>query len=253
MKQQLPDYYAVLNVSEDADALTIKLAYRKLVLEWHPDRHQGRQCVVQEAKIREINVAYEVLNDPSQRKIYDLRTGKGSKKPMHSLLADMDETLALAQRLLGLLASRTPAAETPQAAPPPIAAEPLTVAQGDSSTAAGSDSGKLNHATCINKGSQKRDDFPVSANHRSQEPSSPVKKENVAGAEPEVSYLVYLVRAATFVAATQEPPKKDQENWRDAEASWYAEGRFEKASVGSDVTNSSAKRHRRRRWRNVRR
>ncbi len=68
------DYYAVLEVEPDASDDHIKKAYRKLALRYHPDHNQGKQDA--ELKIREINAAYEVLNNTESRKAYDrLRFG----------------------------------------------------------------------------------------------------------------------------------------------------------------------------------
>lgn len=68
------NYYAVLGVSPQALQEDIKKAYRKLALEYHPDRNQGDRKA--EQKIREVNAAYEVLGDPDARKTYDrLRLG----------------------------------------------------------------------------------------------------------------------------------------------------------------------------------
>jgi len=68
------NYYAVLDVSLQASQEEIKKSYRKLALQYHPDRNQGdRQA---EQKIREVNAAYEILGDPDARKTYDrLRLG----------------------------------------------------------------------------------------------------------------------------------------------------------------------------------
>lgn len=68
------NYYAVLEVSLQASQEEIKKAYRKLALQYHPDRNRGdRQA---EQKIREVNAAYEILGDPEARKTYDrLRLG----------------------------------------------------------------------------------------------------------------------------------------------------------------------------------
>lgn len=63
------DYYEVLGVSKDADANTIKKAYRKLAKEYHPDLHPD-DTKAQE-KFKEINEAYEVLGDEEKRKTYD--------------------------------------------------------------------------------------------------------------------------------------------------------------------------------------
>jgi molecular chaperone DnaJ len=63
------DFYRVLGVSREASDETIKKAYRKLVFEHHPDRHPDSKDA--EAKIREINAAYEIIGDPEARRNYD--------------------------------------------------------------------------------------------------------------------------------------------------------------------------------------
>lgn len=62
---QTPDYYKTLGVPRDADADTIKKAFRKLARKHHPDAGGD------EAKFKEINEAYEVLSDEKKRKLYD--------------------------------------------------------------------------------------------------------------------------------------------------------------------------------------
>ena len=62
---QTPDYYKTLGVPRDADADTIKKAFRKLARKYHPDAGGD------EAKFKEINEAYEVLSDDKKRKLYD--------------------------------------------------------------------------------------------------------------------------------------------------------------------------------------
>ena len=63
------DYYALLQVSRDADDRTIKAAYRRLAMECHPDRNGG--CQDSEAKFKAISEAYECLKDPQKRAAYD--------------------------------------------------------------------------------------------------------------------------------------------------------------------------------------
>ncbi|MFN3705432.1 MAG: DnaJ C-terminal domain-containing protein [Thermoflexales bacterium] len=67
------DYYQILGVSRDADAETIKKAYRKLARQYHPDANKNDKRA--EEKFKEINEAYEVLSDPEKRRLYD-RMGK---------------------------------------------------------------------------------------------------------------------------------------------------------------------------------
>jgi len=65
------DYYKTLGVDKKADADTIKKAYRKLALKWHPDRNVGKESDMAEKKFKLINEAYEVLSDPEKRRKYD--------------------------------------------------------------------------------------------------------------------------------------------------------------------------------------
>lgn len=63
------DYYEILGVPRDADGETIKKAYRKLALQYHPDRNNGSKEA--EEKFKEATEAYEVLRDPEKRAAYD--------------------------------------------------------------------------------------------------------------------------------------------------------------------------------------
>lgn len=62
------DYYDVLNVSRSASDEDIKKAFRKLALEYHPDRNKKAGA---EDKFKEINEAYQVLSDSKKRATYD--------------------------------------------------------------------------------------------------------------------------------------------------------------------------------------
>lgn len=64
----MTDFYSVLGVSKSASDAEIKRAYRKLALEWHPDRNKTAGA---EEKFKEINKAYEVLGDPKKKEMYD--------------------------------------------------------------------------------------------------------------------------------------------------------------------------------------
>jgi len=62
------DLYSILEISKDASEQDIKKAYRKLTLQYHPDRNNSSDA---EEKIRKINEAYEVLGDKQKRMLYD--------------------------------------------------------------------------------------------------------------------------------------------------------------------------------------
>lgn len=63
------DFYKALGVAKDADAATIKKAYRKLAKENHPDSKPGDAAA--EARFKEVAEAYDVLGDAAKRKEYD--------------------------------------------------------------------------------------------------------------------------------------------------------------------------------------
>lgn len=62
------DYYEILGVAKNADEKEIKRAYRKLAMDFHPDRNPSPDA---EAKFKEASEAYEVLSNADKRQIYD--------------------------------------------------------------------------------------------------------------------------------------------------------------------------------------
>jgi molecular chaperone DnaJ len=62
------DPYSVLGVSRDASPEEVKSAFRKLAMEYHPDRNREDGA---EARFKEVNAAYEVLSDPEKRARFD--------------------------------------------------------------------------------------------------------------------------------------------------------------------------------------
>lgn len=88
------DYYAILGVSRDADAETIKRSYRRLALQYHPDRNPGDKEA--EERFKEISEAYEVLSDPEKRRQYDLfgqvgPTGASAADPFTQVMEEVFE------------------------------------------------------------------------------------------------------------------------------------------------------------------
>ncbi len=68
MATQKADYYEILDVARNASADDIKRAFRRLAMQYHPDRNAEPEA---EARFKEINEAYEVLSDAERRSNYD--------------------------------------------------------------------------------------------------------------------------------------------------------------------------------------
>ena len=68
LNENLPDYYAILQIPKNASQNEIKKQFRLLAKKWHPDKKQSNDA---EEKMAQINMAYEVLSDHKRRKMYD--------------------------------------------------------------------------------------------------------------------------------------------------------------------------------------
>ena len=75
------DYYEILGVAKDADENTIKRSYRKLAMQYHPDRNPDNPEAAD--KFREVTEAYEVLSDKEKRARYDQYGHAGVDDQMH--------------------------------------------------------------------------------------------------------------------------------------------------------------------------
>ncbi len=71
------DYYAILGVSRDADKEEVKKAYRRLAIQYHPDKNPDDPSA--EEKFKAVAEAYDVLSDPDKRQVYD-RFGEAGLK-----------------------------------------------------------------------------------------------------------------------------------------------------------------------------
>jgi molecular chaperone DnaJ len=94
------DYYVLLGCARTATEGEIKKAYRKLAMEYHPDRNSAPEA---EARFKEITEAYEVLRDPDKRAMYDrygkAGVGAGSGGGFHHV--DLGEALNIFMRDFG--------------------------------------------------------------------------------------------------------------------------------------------------------
>ncbi|PLV58331.1 molecular chaperone DnaJ [Thermotoga sp. KOL6] len=81
MRREKKDYYEILGVPRNATQEEIRRAYKKLVKEWHPDRHPENRKEA-EQRFKEIQEAYEILSDPQKRAMYD-RFGYVGEQPSY--------------------------------------------------------------------------------------------------------------------------------------------------------------------------
>ena len=99
----MSDFYEVLGVPRNADEAALKRAYRKLAMQYHPDRNNGDRDA--EARFKEVTEAYEVLRDPEKRAVYDrygeagLRGRAGQAYGFHPF--DLSEALNIFMRDFG--------------------------------------------------------------------------------------------------------------------------------------------------------
>src|SRR5690349_22813294 len=82
------DYYEVLGVPKNASKDDIKNSYRKLALQYHPDRNKAHGA---EEKFKEISEAYAVLSDEEKRKRYDTYGHVGAEEVFRGSEANFDE------------------------------------------------------------------------------------------------------------------------------------------------------------------
>ena len=64
------DYYQILGLDRNATADKIKKAYRKLAMQYHPDRNHGKEEWANE-KFKKINETFSVIGDPEKKRQYD--------------------------------------------------------------------------------------------------------------------------------------------------------------------------------------
>lgn len=72
-------YYEILEIEKTASQEEIKKSYRRLAMQFHPDRNKGDKDA--EAKFKKIGEAYGTLSDASKRKQYDMFGSSGGGNP----------------------------------------------------------------------------------------------------------------------------------------------------------------------------
>ena len=98
----MADFYSTLGVARDASDDDLKKAYRKLAMQWHPDRNNGSAEATE--RFKEITEAYDVLRDPQKRAAFDrygeagLRGAGGGAGYQH---VDLSEALNIFMREAG--------------------------------------------------------------------------------------------------------------------------------------------------------
>lgn len=80
------DFYAILGVSRNADREELKKAYRKLAVQFHPDRNPNDPQAGE--RFRDVAEAYDVLSDPEKRRVYDRFGEAGLKGRGHDINAE---------------------------------------------------------------------------------------------------------------------------------------------------------------------
>ena len=96
----MSDFYTLLGVPRECSEAEVKKAYRKLAMEFHPDRNPSAGA---EAKFKEITEAYEVLRDPQKRAAYDRygKAGVGAQGGFGFHHVDLSEALNIFMRDFG--------------------------------------------------------------------------------------------------------------------------------------------------------
>ena len=85
------DYYSILGIERNATEADIKKAYRKLAMEYHPDRNQGNAEA--EEKFKEISEANSILSDPEKKQYYDATGTVKGNRPQQPQGQDLNDLI----------------------------------------------------------------------------------------------------------------------------------------------------------------
>ncbi|MCD6405684.1 MAG: molecular chaperone DnaJ [Planctomycetes bacterium] len=86
------DYYKILGVDRSASQETVKSAYRKMAMAYHPDKNPGDSEA--EKKFKDASEAYEVLRDPEKKRLYDLYGHEGLERTGFHGFSNVDDVYA---------------------------------------------------------------------------------------------------------------------------------------------------------------
>jgi molecular chaperone DnaJ len=93
------DYYEVLGVAREADNGELKRAYRKLAVQFHPDRNPGDKDA--EGRFKEAAEAYQVLSDPEKRALYDRFGHEGPRRGGFGGFSDVGDIFSAFSDIFG--------------------------------------------------------------------------------------------------------------------------------------------------------
>lgn len=82
MTQKSRDFYKILGVERNASSDEIRKSYRKLALQYHPDRNNSPEA---QEKFKDINLAYEILSDANKKNLYDQYGEETAVKGAHNM------------------------------------------------------------------------------------------------------------------------------------------------------------------------
>lgn len=95
------DYYELLGIVKTASQSEIKKAYRKLAMQYHPDKQPPESKTVAEQKFKEIAEAYSVLSDPEKKELYDKYGKEGLHESGFNNTTNIDEILKNFSHIFG--------------------------------------------------------------------------------------------------------------------------------------------------------
>ena len=87
------DYYRTLGLTLEASEQDIKKAYRRLAMQYHPDRNGGNP--ESEEHLKEINEAYQILGDEEKRRLYDLQYRQKSESHLFNDIGMDDDLISV--------------------------------------------------------------------------------------------------------------------------------------------------------------